>query len=247
MIVDNLKDIVKHTHGLGFIDTVKVDGSADKAEVSAMATDRSVVMYGELRNPIEGLEKTVGLSRIGILAGMLNFPPFTKSDATITIEHQERGGVDIPCEIEFNTDSGHAASYRFMSSEAVEEHLRIPPFKGVKWDVVVEPTKHALEDLKYFSGVLGSYEPTFSVRTKAGILEFLIGTGPTDRSIVPFATNIDGELKHGWSWPLNQVLAVLKLASSAECTLSISDQGALKIDVDSGLGHYEYILPAKSK
>jgi hypothetical protein len=97
------------------------------------------------------------------------------------------------------------------------------------------------------NNILGAFESTFTVRTRGDNLEFLIGSGANDRSALVFASDIEGELKHQWSWPLPQVLAILKLQeTSASCTMSFSDQGALKIDIDSGLGNYEYILPART-
>jgi len=41
------------------------------------------------------------------------------------------------------------------------------------------------------------------------------------------------------------VQAILNL--NGELTMSISDQGAMQISVDSGMAKYDYILPAQSK
>ena len=62
-----------------------------------------------------------------------------------------------------------------------------------------------------------------------------------------FANNIEGKLTEGWSWPLNQVLSILKLGMSGICVVQISDQGALQIIIDSGIGAYNYILPALAR
>jgi hypothetical protein len=248
MLYDNLKDIIKHTHSLGFIEAVKISGVDGATKIESMSDDRSVVMNGKLKSSVSELDdKVVGFSRMAVLNGLLSFPGFQDSKAKVGIATQTRSGVEIPCEVSFDSGSGHKASYRFMSREAIEESLRVPPFKGATWNVVVAPTKANLKDLAYFSGVLGGIESTFTVVAENGNLDFLIGTGPTDRSVVPIATDIQGEMKHQWSWPLVQVLAILKLSESSTCEMSFSDMGALKIYVDSGLGEYEYILPAKSK
>jgi hypothetical protein len=39
-------------------------------------------------------------------------------------------------------------------------------------------------------------------------------------------------------------LAILKLGMSGGCVMQISKKGALMISVDSGIGKYDYILPA---
>ena len=59
-----------------------------------------------------------------------------------------------------------------------------------------------------------------------------------------FAQNVNGELNEGYAWPLAQVLAILKLGMSGTCVMQISSRGALQISVDSGIGKYDYILPA---
>ena len=38
-MIDILKDIVKHTHGLGFLDLVKISGSTDETAIDSMAED----------------------------------------------------------------------------------------------------------------------------------------------------------------------------------------------------------------
>ena len=56
---------------------------------------------------------------------------------------------------------------------------------------------------------------------------------------------LEVKLSHTWSWPVAQVQSILNL--DGELTMSISDQGAMQISVDSGMAKYDYILPAQSK
>jgi len=132
-----------------------------------------------------------------------------------------------------------------MSESMVNEQVKVPPFKGATWNVTISPEKKRISDLSYFQGVLGGFEKRFIVTVDAGTLNFHVGTGPTDRTTVPFADNVTGTMKHQWSWPLSQVLGILKLSETASTTtMYFSDMGALKIDIDSGIGKYSYILPA---
>lgn len=248
MIRDSFLDIIKHTSGLGFIELVKITGSEDDLIVEAIDEERSVVITGKLKEPIPGLEGTVGLSRIPVLSGYLNFKPFADEEASIEIESQERNGIYVPAEISFNSNAGHTSAYRFMSPEIANDQIKIPPFKGAVWNVTIEPERLALRDLSSLSSILGGFESTFAVTTNSGNLDFHIGSGSSDRTKLTFARDIEGSLTHTWSWPLVQVLAVLKLhGSSAACTMSFSDQGALKVNIDSGLGEYQYIFPARSQ
>ena len=57
--------------------------------------------------------------------------------------------------------------------------------------------------------------------------------------------DIEGSLAHTWAWPVAQVQSILNL--DGDIKMSISDQGAMMITVDSGMAKYDYILPAQSK
>lgn len=244
-ILDALKDIVKHTHSLGFIEMVKLIGSPTEAKIEAIDADKSVVIFGNIYQPITGIETTVGLSRISVLKGYIDFPGFASASASINIVNEMRATIITPTEIQFNSGSGHTANYRFMSETMINEQVKVPPFKGATWNVSISPEKKKIAELAYFQGVLGGFEKRFTVSTDKNTLNFHVGTGPTDRTTVPFANNISGELKHQWSWPLTQVLSILKLSDTASLTtMNISDMGALKIDIDSGIARYGYILPA---
>ena len=85
----------------------------------------------------------------------------------------------------------------------------------------------------------------FTVKTVDGDLKFFIGDRSTDR-VELLASNVTGELKTGWSFPLSTVLTILKLGDTSTMSVKISaSKGAMMIQVDSGLGLYEYILPSK--
>ncbi|MGA1048286.1 MAG: hypothetical protein ACO3UU_09760, partial [Minisyncoccia bacterium] len=62
-----------------------------------------------------------------------------------------------------------------------------------------------------------------------------------------FIFNYDtaGTLTKTMSYPVGIILSVLNL--SGDKTIKISDNGVMLITVDSGLGLYEYILPAQTK
>jgi len=88
-------------------------------------------------------------------------------------------------------------------------------------------------------------EPTFNVKTVDGNLVFSFGDASTHAGEFVFQHGVGSELKHAWSWPVAQVQAILNL--DGKVTMKISDQGAMALSVDSGLGQYNYILPAQTK
>ena len=160
-----------------------------------------------------------------------------------------RNGEQVLESLTFEDQYGNTDQYRFMSKEVVEQQLKTVKFKGVNWNVSFEPTKQSVQELAQIASIYATIEPTFSVRTENGNVVIGVGTddgsGHAGKRI--FARNVEGELKQNWSWPLQQVLSILKIGMSGTCVMSISDQGALQISIDSGLATYNYILPAMNK
>ena len=230
MIKDIFKDVLRHTHALGFIEMVKITGTTEGTEIEAMDADKTVILKGKLHNPVaDFVDQTVGLSRMSVLDGYLKFPGFGDEGSNVEVKTQERNGNDIPVEISFSSAEGHTGSYRFMLA-----------------DVSIQPTQKNLKDLGYFNGVLGGFEPVFSPSTKDGALFFSIGEGAGDKSKLPINNNVEGELSGNWKWEIDKALSILRLSDSANCTVSFANAGAMQIVIDSGLGEYTYILPAKS-
>ena len=248
MLKDVLLDIVDHTHSLGFIQAVKLENTDEGTMVEAMDDDRTVVLKGKLNNKLQEVPGLIGMGRLGVLSGYLNYEAYKNDGGSIDVVTATRDGKQVAEELKFTSLAGYTANYRFMVSSLIEEQLKTIKFKGVTWDVVVEPTQQNIQDLTYFNSIMGGFEPTFVAKTDGSTLKFYIGDGANDRTELPIASNVQGKLSKGWAWPLAQVLSILKLRSNAKSTtMSFSDQGAMQIVVDSSIGKYEYILPARSQ
>lgn len=242
---DVLLDIVKHTHSLGFIQAVKVNGGDGTAtEIEAMDDDRTVVLKGKLHNPVSEFKGTMGLGKLPVLAGYLNFEGYADKTATIEVVTSERNGEQVPEELKFTSGNGYTANYRFMVSQLIEEKLKTVKFKGASWNVTLQPSVAAIARMKLMSAA-HSEEPTFNVKTVDGNLVFSFGDASTHAGEFVFQHDVEGSLQHTWSWPVAQVQSILNL--DGDLTMSISDQGAMMITVDSGMAKYDYILPAQSK
>lgn len=240
-ILDSMKDIVKHTSSLGFLDMVKIVGSTASAKIEAIDTDKTVVLFGEMYQPITDLDTTIGLSRLPILRGYMDL----HAGSTVSVIKESRAGVDVPVELKFDNGAGIIANYRFMSEGMINEQIKVPAFKGATWNVSISPSKKSIAEFASYQGVLGGFEKRYTVGIVGGKLNFTIGSGPSDRVVIPFADNVTGTLKNSWSYPIAQTMSILKLAdTSSSVTMHFSDMGALKIDIDSGIGKYSYILPA---
>ena len=245
---DILQDIVAHTHSLGFLSLVKVTSENGTTSIDSMAEDRSVIMSATTHNAVNEFTGTFGMPNLDKLNLHLKNPEY-KENAKIAVVTADRNGETIPTHIHFENSAGDFENdYRFMNKAIIEEKLKTVKFKGAQWDVQFSPSMAAIARMRLMS-TAHSEEPIFTVKTETtgGVndLVFYFGDASTHAGKFVFQNAVSGSLKHAWSWPVSQVQAILGLDGNA--TMSISDQGAMMISVDSGLGKYDYILPAQSK
>ena len=240
---DILQDIVSHTHSLGFITTLKVTAETE-TQIESMADDRSVIMTATTNTPVGEFVGTFGMPDLGKLSYHLKNPEY-KENANIQVVQAERNGETIPTHIHFENAAGDFENdYRFMNKAIIEEKLKTVKFKGAAWNVTFNPSMASIARMKLMSAA-HSEEPTFNVTTTDSNLVFSFGDASTHAGSFIFQHAVEGELSHTWSWPVAQVQAILNL--DGKVTMKISDQGAMALSVDSGLGQYDYILPAQTK
>ena len=240
---DILQDIVAHTHSLGFLSLVKVSND-EGTQIDSMAEDRSVILSATANASVAEFTGTFGMPNLDKLALHLKNPEYQK-DAKIDVVQAERNGETIPTHIHFENAAGDFENdYRFMNKAIIEEKLKTVKFKGASWNVEFSPSIASIARMKLMSAA-HSEEPTFNVKTTDGNLVFSFGDASTHAGEFVFQHGVEGTLQHTWSWPVAQVQAILNLDGDA--TMSISDQGAMKISVNSGMATYDYILPAQSK
>ena len=245
-MIDILRDIVKHTHGLGFLDLVKIAGTSDETTIDSMAEDRSVILQGSFHKPQSEMVGTFGMPQLNKLDIHLKCPEY-KDKAKISVLTGERNGAKVPTGIHFENEKGDFKNdYRFMNAEIINEKLKTVKFKGVKWDVEIEPTVASVQRFN-FQSVANTEHNSFVVRTEDNNLIFTFGDQASHGGEFVFASDVKGTLNKGWSWPVAQVLQIPKLSDSAKVTLHFSNEGAMMVTVDSGLGKYQYIIPAQAQ
>jgi hypothetical protein len=240
---DILQDVVAHTHSLGFLALVKVTNETDTV-IDSMAEDRSVILTATTHTPVAEFKGTFGMPNLDKLALHLKNPEYQK-DSKIDVIEAERNGETIPTHIHFENAAGDFQNdYRFMNKAIIEEKLKTVKFKGANWNVTFSPSIAAISRMK-LQALAHSEEPTFNVSSSDGGLVFSFGDASTHAGSFVFEASVEGTLAHTWSWPVAQVQAILGL--DGDKTMSVSDQGAMQISVDSGAIKYDYILPAQSK
>jgi hypothetical protein len=229
---DILQDIVAHTHALGFLNIVKVNGDDAQTGIDSMAEDRSVILQANTKTAQLEMKGTFGMPNLNKLDIHLKCPEYKEN-------------AKIPLGIHFENAAGDFKNYyRFMNADIINEKLKTVKFKGAQWDVEVSPSIASIQRFK-LQATANAEETVFTVIADGNDVKFKFGDASTHAGEFVFATGIPGKLKNEWAWPVSQVMAILNL--DGDKVMRISDQGAMQIAVDSGLAQYEYILPAQSK
>ena len=240
-----LQDIVAHTNKLGFLNIVKVTGTAEKTLIDSMADDRSVVMYAETTTPHPDMIGTYGMPQLEKLRYLLDGKEYQEG-AKIEVVTGDRNGETIPVGLHFeNKDGDFKNDYRFMNQDVINEKLKKSTFRGVNWHVEVSPTMAAVQRFQFQAGA-NTEHTTFLAKTDGGNLKFIFGDMSSHGGEFIFAQGVTGNLNKGWTWPVASVLAILKIADANNAMLSFSNDGAMQITLDSGIATYKYIIPAQA-
>lgn len=240
---EDLKDLVKITKP--FFELVRMYNQGDKTLFEAKDPEMIMFFSGSFKNLYKSLDNgSVGLNRLGTLDGMLKFGEFNDDSASITEVTECKDGVDVLSELEFSSPSGYKSTYRFMGSKMVDSQVKMPQFNGASWDVSFRPTSKLISNMTQFCGMLGGNDSSFTAKIKDGRLEFHIGSQGTDRAVLPIC-DTNGKFKKDWSWPLAKFIAVLKLVDGYMCTVHISSQAVIMIEVETDTCFYQFLMPAK--
>ena len=237
-----LQDIVAHTHSLGFLSLVKITNE-EQTKIESMAEDRSVILSANTNEKVNEFDGVFGMPNLDKLALHLKCPEYDKN-AKLNVVSAVRNGKKVPTNIHFENEKGDFQNdYRFMSTEIINEKLKSVKFKGTSWDIEFEPSVASIQRLK-LQAAAHVEETVFTVKTEDKNLVFYFGDANSHAGNFIFQHDA-GELKKAGSWPIQQVISILSL--DGRMSMKISDQGAMQITVDSGVGEYNYILPAQTK
>jgi hypothetical protein len=241
---DALHDIVKYTSGIG-IELIKVTGDHNETIINGLAEDKTVILDAKFHNIIPDFQGVFGMPNLNKLNVILNIPEY-REDAKLSIARQDDGdGNLIPCGIDFENRVGDFKNnFRFMVANVITEKLKTVKFRGVTWDVEIEPSVNAIQRMR-FQTQANSEEYSFIAKTNKNNLEFHFGVASTHAGNFVFHQGINGKLTANRSWPVAVFNTILALPGDK--MLRFSDQGAAQITVDSGLALYSYTIPALTK
>lgn len=241
---DHLEDIIGHTCNLGNIDLLKIIGDDAETHIKAISEDRYVILNGKLKTPHAEFMGIFGMPNLPKLKTILGFDEYDEH-ALIQVTRQTVENASVPVSIHFSTAAGDFINdYRLMSQTIVEDKVRDVKFQGAVWAVQFEPKVASIQRLKK-QYQANSDETLFTVKTDGGNLKFYFGSVSTHSGNFVFESGVSGTLQRGWQWPIRPFLSIMDLVGDKR--VYISDQGAMRITVDSGIADYEYLLPAQSK
>lgn len=241
---DILSDLVGHIFPLGNIGFIKVTGDSKETSINAIADDKSVVIDGKFKVPVQQFIGVFGLPNLQKLNVILNIPEY-KEDAKITVISQKKNEETVLVGLHFeNKAADFSNDYRFMSTEIVNEKLKTIQFNGAKWNVVFAPEASNIQRFK-FQTQANSEEIVFVAKTDNKHLKFYFGDPSSHTGEFVFQSNVSGTLSRNFQWPVAAVTNVLSLVGDKE--MKFSDAGAMMITVDSGIAAYNYIFPAHTK
>lgn len=245
-VKDIVQDIVKNTVSTGFFDKIKIAAGKKNVTIEALEGNKQVILKAVTHNAVEGWEGEFGLANLGLLNSIVNDSEYGHKDSVLEMQYQQKGGADVPVELHYTNKSKSFVAYRFVAKELVPDQ---PKYNEPAWDVVVKPTKSAIQQFAWAAGSLNSYEQYFIPKTVDGNLKFFIGeeNGANQRGGVVFASGVTGEFESSHKWPISLISQILKLADGADAEVKFSVKGAIQININTGLTEYKFVFPAKMR
>lgn len=241
---DYFKDLTTYVATAGFFDKIKITATNKEILVEAMEKEKEVILKGKFSKPLADLEGEFGLSNLSLLQTICSDPEFNSKESTMTVVYETKNAERVPTELAYENKSKSHINYRFMSKQLVPEQ---PKFNEPKWDVVITPSKSNVQQFAWAANGLATYEQYFIPKIVDGNLKFFIGedSAATQRGGVVFAEELTESFDSQHKWKIQQVLSVLKAADTCDCEMAFSSKGAIQITLNTGVGTYRYIFPAK--
>ncbi len=242
---DILQDLIDHTYSLSDLNLIKVTGTQTETLVNAAPENRTVILNGKFKNPILSFEGVFGMPNLPKLKTILGFSDEYDENSKITIQTTNVNGTVQPTTIHFENKLGDFVNdYRLMSKVLVEEQIKQIKFKGATWNVDFVPVVPGIQRLKKQFSVHNE-ETTFTTKFANGNILVNLGDPSTTTGNFTFVSGVTGNMTKQQHWPIKQFLSIMDLVGDKH--IYISDQGVMRITVDSGIADYEYFLPAQTK
>jgi hypothetical protein len=242
-IKDYMQDLVKNVISTNFFDKIKIAADAKGVIIEALEKEKEVVLKGKFLNPLAELKGEFGLSNLSLLGHITGDSEFNNDQSKIDLIY-DAAAPDTPSEMLYENKSKSYINYRFMNSKLLPKQ---PTFVEPAWDVVIKPSKTSIQQFNWAAAGLSAYEQYFVPKVENGDMKFFIGdaNSANQRGGVVFASGLTATFNSQHKWKISHIQSVLKLADSSDCEIAFSLKGAIQVKVNTGVGEYKFILPAK--
>lgn len=243
---DYIKDLTTNVISTGLFDKIKITATKTDITVESVDKDKIAILKGKFSDPLTDLEGEFGLSNLSLLQTITSDPEFSSDDSIMSVVYDTKNSEKNPMELTYQNKSKSHITYRFMSKLLIPEQ---PKFNEPKWDLVVKPSKANTQQFSWVANGLSTYEQYFTPKVIKNELRFFIGeeTAASQRGGIVFATDVKDQFDCGYKWKIQQLQTVLKIGDNCDCEMSLSTKGAIQITLNTGIGIYKYIFPAKIK
>jgi hypothetical protein len=238
---DFMQDICKYVVGTGFFEKIRVQANAKDTIIESFK-EKAIVLKGK-SSAVTGLEGEFGLSNVDLLKHICGDPEYNAKESKMDVTYATRDGDKDPSEFGYTNKSKTFITYRLMNKKLIPNQ---PKFIEPKWDVIVKPSKASVSQFGWAAAGLSGYEQYFVPKVVAGELKFFIGeeNAASQRGGIVFAEGLKDDFDCQLRWRIADVMTVLKLGDSADCEMSITAKGGIKITLTTGIGTYSYMFPA---
>jgi len=245
---DGIFDIARNLGVVANFVQAKIVGTATDCRVTAQTkTQPFVICYAKMYEQIIGINSSIGLY-LQSLQDVLKSPSFDRDAATLRVQNGVSGG-DPHVEL-WTGQSQH--KIKLLGPQFVESFLQYPTFKRPSFELRVTPTQEGIELLKYWAKQeamnTGDDVYFWPFIDQRGRLHLQIDQGPMDVNMMRFVFLRGTPLVNlaPYKYLAQPVVSILSLAATSKTlTMSFSNSGCITIDVDSGFGKYEFVLPGK--
>lgn len=235
-----LKEIVNYTLAVD-LDLVRISGTPQQTVMQSVSADRNIVLEARFNQPILEFASVLGLPNLSRLNVILNIPEY-REDAQVTLSSNSS---NTPESISFANQVGDFFNTcRLMDTAAINSKIAAVSFKEPRWNVMFEPLAVSVQRLRYQAQALSDQIHCHTL-TQDGNLMLELGDPSSLQGRFVFHPNVTGQLQKRMTWVTKHLINILELTGDKQ--ISISDAGAMRIKVNSGVATYNYILIAQTK
>ncbi len=247
-IIAALKDVAHHLLIINGIEWVRIEGTLTSCVLKAVNVKSGVLIKIVMNEPIPNMIGTFGIPDISNLSRILHAPGFHIATASAQFIDRESGNERWEGGfLHFDNGAGQTYDMTVTGELLTNEQMKVPPLKPVQFDTAFSPDHTGIDLLKYWHKEMQRYDAdAVAFVNKNGNVTCRYRFGYRESYQFSFKKSAGTNFQADWKFATEPIIAILSLyPTSKSVMMSICDRGLLKIDVDSGLANYRYLIAAR--